>query len=409
MNEDEAVAGDDCRLSSPFLSRAVISGMNEAGADVYNIDMVPSPLLQFYLAMNKKRAGIYVTASHNPPEYNGFKLMDGIQSLMPKEITKIEKMAEGKNFREGNGLIYRRDVIGQYKEFMQTKVDIGRMKIIMDCANGTCGLVAPDVFKTLGCYITELYAEPNGRFPNHFPDPTKAENLVEVKREVVEENANMGIAFDGDGDRVVFINEKGFEVRSDQALMLFARKILEKTKGKIVYTVNCSRAVEEDIKAHGGTPIVNQVGHSFVKKRLADEDAVFGGEMSGHFFFRDDYFGYDDAIYAAMRMAEIIHDSGKRLSELVAELPKYYAGPEERKACPDEKKFLIVDKMRVEFSNHKQITIDGVRIEFEHGWALVRASNTEPALSLRFEADSEQDMNKIRDEVLASLKRMGVQ
>ncbi len=409
MNEDEAVVGDDSRLSSPFLSKAVISGMNDAGADVYNIDTVPSPLLQFYLAMNKKRAGIYVTASHNPPEYNGFKLMDGIQSLMPKEIMKIEKMTEGKNFREGNGLIYRRDVIGQYKEFMQTKVDIARMKVIMDCANGTCGLIAPDVFKTLGCYVTELYAEPNGRFPNHFPDPTKAENLVEVKREVVEEGANLGIAFDGDGDRVVFINEKGFEVRSDQALMLFARKILEKTKGKIVYTINCSRAVEEDIKAHGGTPIVNQVGHSFVKKRLADEDAVFGGEMSGHFFFRDDYFGYDDAIYAAMRMAEIIHDSGKRLSELVAELPKYYAGPEERKACPDDKKFLVVDRLKAEFSNHKLITIDGVRIEFEHGWALVRASNTEPALSLRFEADTEQDMHKIRDEVFASLRRMGIQ
>lgn len=409
MNEDEAVAGDDCRLSSPFLSRAVIAGMNEAGADVYNIDTVPSPLLQFYLAINKKRAGIYVTASHNPPEYNGFKLMDGIQSLMPKEITRLEKMVMGKNFREGNGLIYRRDVIGQYKEFMQTKVDIARMKIVMDCANGTCGLVAPDVFKTLGCYVTELYAEPNGRFPNHFPDPTKAENLVEIKRRVIEENANMGIAFDGDGDRVVFINEKGIEVRSDQALMLFARKILEKTKGKIVYTVNCSRAVEEDIKAHGGTPLVNVVGHSFVKKRLADEDAVFGGEMSGHFFFKDDYFGYDDAIYAAMRMAEIIHDSGKRLSELVAELPRYYAGPEERKACPDNKKFLIVEKLKAEFSKHKQITIDGVRIEFERGWALVRASNTEPALSLRFEGDSEQDMNKIRDEVLASLRRVGVQ
>lgn len=408
MNVDEVVVGSDCRLSSPSITKALIKGINEAGADVYNIDMVPGPLVSFYLAIDKKQAGVYVTASHNPPEYNGFKLMRGILSLTSEEIQKIGKMIDGKNYRIGAGNIYRREIIEKYKEFIKNGRDIQKMKVVIDSGNGTCGPVAPQIFKELGCYVTELYSEPNGRFPNHYPDPTRAENIGEVKRKTSDNGADFGVAFDGDGDRAVFIDEKGREVRGDQALMLFARQMLEKKKGKIVYTVNCSRAVEEDIKAHGGTPLVNAVGHSFIKKRLFDEDALLAGEMSGHFFFKEGYFGYDDAIYASVRMAELIRNSGKKLSELVADLPAYYSSPEERRPCPDDKKFQVVEKLKKEFSAYKQIALDGVRIEFDGGWALVRASNTEPVLSLRFEANTEQEKDRIRETVLAALRKYGV-
>jgi len=407
MNVDEAVVGNDCRLSSPALTKSLIKGVNEAGADVYYVGMVPGPLVQFYLAVNKKKGGAYVTASHNPPEYNGFKLLNGVFSLTSEEIQQIKKITEGKNYRIGTGGVYRREVEGEYKEFIQNNIKVERLKVVIDSANGTCGQIAPDLFKSLGCYVTELYSEPDGQFPNHYPDPTRAENLVEIKRRVIQEEADMGVAFDGDGDRVVFIDDKGKDMHGDQALILFARQILEKTKGKIIYTLNCSRAVEDDVKAHGGIPIINKIGHSYVKKGLFENDALFAGEMSGHFFFRDAYFGFDDGIYAALRMAEIIYNSGKKLSELIADIPKYYSSPEERYACPDDKKFAVVDKVKQEFSDHKLTTIDGVRIEFDKGWAMVRASNTEPALSLRFEAETEQDRDRIRETVLAALKKLG--
>jgi len=408
MKTNEVVVGEDCRNSSPAITKALVDGMNSAGADVYNIDMVPGPLVSFYLAVNKKTAGVYVTASHNPPEYNGFKLMNGLLALSPEEIQRIGKLADGKNFLVGNGRSYKRDVIGDYISYMRGKFKAKGLRVVIDSSNGTCGTVAPSIFKDIGCYVTELFSEPNGSFPNHYPDPTRAENLTEVKRRVTEDGADLGIAFDGDGDRVVFIDETGKDIKGDQALMLFARQILEKQKGKIIYTVNCSRAVAEDIQAHGGTPLVNVVGHSFIKKRLFDENALLAGEMSGHFFFRDDYFGFDDAVYSALRMVQLLTDTGKKLSELVAGLPKYFTSPEERIACPDDKKFKIVESLKKDFSSYKQITIDGVRVEFEHGWALARASNTEPILSIRFEADSESEKDKIRADVMAVLKKYGI-
>jgi phosphomannomutase/phosphoglucomutase len=408
MNVDEVIVGRDCRNSSPFLSKSLIEGINEAGADVYEVGMVPGPVVEFYLAMNKKIGGVYVTASHNPPEYNGFKVMNGLQSLNPEEIQTIKKIIDGKNYRIGTGMVYHREILDKYTEFIEKNITAERLKIVIDSANGTCGPVAPGIFNDLGCYVTSLYAEPNGSFPNHYPDPTRAENLVEIKRRVIEEQAHLGIAFDGDGDRVVFIDEQGNALHGDQTLMLFARQILEKTKGKIIYTINCSRAVEEDIKAHGGTPVVSNIGHSFIKKKLADEDGLFAGEMSGHFFFKDDYFGYDDGIYAALRMAEIVSKGGK-LSRLVADLPRYYASTEERLPCPENKKFEVVEALKREFSDYKQITIDGIRIEFEHGWGLIRASNTEPMLSLRFEADTEQERERIKGMLMAALKKFGVQ
>lgn len=407
MNVDEVIVGRDCRNSSPFLSQSLIEGITSAGADVYDVGMVPGPIVSFYLAINKKIGGVYVTASHNPPEYNGFKLMNGIQSLSPEEIQTIKKIIDGKNYRIGRGMVYHREILDKYKEFVEKNIKAERLKIVIDSANGTCGLVVPDIFNDLGCYVTSIYAEPNGKFPNHYPDPTRPENLVEIKRRVIEEQADFGIAFDGDGDRVVFIDEQGTALHGDQTLMLFARQILEKTKGKILYTINCSRAVEEDIRAHGGTPVVSNIGHSFIKKKLAEEDGLLAGEMSGHFFFRDAYFGYDDGIYAALRMAEIL-SGGAKLSRLVADLPRYYASTEERLPCPDDKKFQVVEALKQEFSSYKLITLDGVRIEFEHGWGLVRASNTEPILSLRFEADSEQEREKIKNTLMTALKKFGI-
>jgi phosphomannomutase/phosphoglucomutase len=407
MNVDEVIVGRDCRNSSPILAQSLIEGISSAGADVYNVGMVPGPLVEFYLAINKKNGGVYVTASHNPPEYNGFKVMNGLQSLSPEEIQTLKKIIDGKNYRVGTGAVYRREIIDKYVEFVEKGIEAERLKIVIDSANGTCGLVAPRIFNDLGCYVTSLYAEPNGSFPNHYPDPTRAENLVEIKRRVIEEQAHLGIAFDGDGDRVVFIDDQGRALNGDETLMLFARQILEKTKGKILYTINCSRAVEEDIKAHGGTPVVSKIGHSFIKKKLAEEDGLLAGEMSGHFFFKDAYFGYDDGIYAALRMAEIVSKGGK-LSRLVADLPKYYASTEERIPCPENKKFAVVEALKQEFSNYKLITIDGVRIEFEHGWGLIRASNTEPMLSLRFEADSEQEREKIKNTLMNALRKFGV-
>jgi phosphomannomutase/phosphoglucomutase len=409
MNADEVIVGNDSRMSSPALTSAVIAGVTGAGADVYSLGIVPGPLVSFQIAQEKKNAGIYVTASHNPPEYNGFKLMKGIISLDPDELLGIKKIMDGKHFKIGNGEVYHRDMINAYQDYVAAKFRLrGGLKIVMDSANGTCGLVAPGLFKKMDCYVTELYSQPNGKFPNHYPDPTRAENLTDIKRMVVQNASDFGVAYDGDGDRVVFIDEKGRDLSGDDALMLFARQILEKKKGKIIMTVGCSRAVEEDVKAHGGTPIINRVGHSFIKKRLFEEDALMAGELSGHFFFKDDYFGYDDAIYASMRMAQIMRETGKKLSELVAELPHYCTSAEERLPYPDEKKFRAVEGLKREFSDEKLITLDGVRIEFKNGWALVRASNTEPVLSLRFEGNAEKDMDEIRKRVYTALQKLGV-
>jgi len=408
MNADEVVVGSDCRISSPSLTDSLIKGINGAGADVCNIDMVPAPALYFYMAVNKKQAGIYVTASHNPPEYNGFKLMNNVRSMNVEQIKTLEKMISGKNYRVGNGSAYKREIIGSYREYLKKKFKFSKMRVVIDSGNGTCGVIAPRIFKEMGCYATELYSEPNGRFPNHYPDPTRSENIVEIKRRVIEQGADFGIAFDGDGDRAIFIDEKGNDLKGDQALMLFAREILAKQKGKVIFTVSCSKAVEEDVKAHGGIPVLNVVGHSFLKERLFQENALIAGEISGHLFFNDDYFGFDDGIYASMRMAQLIQDSGKKLSELVADLPKYHSSLEERIPCSDSKKFKIIEQLKKEFSQYKQITIDGVRIEFDGGWGLVRASNTEPVLSTRFEANTEQDMNRIKEMMMSALKKFGV-
>ncbi len=396
------VLGRDGRLSGPALRDGLVEGVLTSGIDVVDVGMVPTPVLYFALYHFNTDGAIQITGSHNPPEFNGFKMLIGKETLYGEAIQELRRRIEARAYTQGNGTLVKQDVIPAYIDQIVGDVMLKRpVEVALDSGNGVGGIVAPELFRKLGCDPVELFSEVDGRFPNHHPDPTVEKNLVKLRKSVLSKNLECGIAFDGDADRIGVIDDRGDVLWGDRLLALYSRYVLKKHPGTtIIGEVKCSKALYEDIEKHGGKPIMWKTGHSLLKAKLHETNAKLAGEMSGHMFFNDRYFGFDDAIYAAARLAEILASTRKPLSALLSDLPLYPVTPEMRVDCPEEIKFEVVAKVTEHFkSKYDVIDIDGVRINFEHGWGLVRASNTQPVLVLRFEADTKEQLRKYRKEI----------
>lgn len=401
--------GRDCRLTSERYSEKVIEGLMSTGCDVIDIGVCPTPVLYFSIKHLEQEGGVMVTASHNPMEYNGFKLCMGLDSIHGKDIQTILKIINGRSFVTGEGSLTTSDVVTPYKEFVENNINITRpIRVGVDAGNGTAGVVAVPLMKNLNCEVYDIYCDMDGTFPNHEADPTVEKNMQDLIFLVKDKGLDIGIGYDGDGDRIGVIDEKGNIVFGDQLMIIFSREILSRKPGAtFISEVKCSKTMYDDIEKNGGRPIMWKTGHSLIKKKMKEENAELAGEMSGHMFFADRYFGYDDAIYASCRLLEILTDTQKTISELLSDVPKTYSTPEIRVECPDDKKFSVVKKATDIFrEQYNVIDIDGVRILFDDGWGLVRASNTQPALVLRFEAISESRLNEIRQLVETTLENL---
>ncbi len=399
--------GRDCRLSSPRLRDALLQGLVGAGCEVTDIGVVPTPLLYYSAHLMESDGAVMITGSHNPAEFNGFKSMSGTASIHGEEIQELRRLIEARDFTTGHGSHRSVDVTEAYVDEISAQFNFERrVKVVLDGGNGTAGPVAHRLFKRLNCEVTELFFEMDGHFPNHHPDPTVPENLEHLRTAVRERGADLGIAFDGDSDRIGAIDENGEVVYGDLLLLIYGREILTRKPGAtFIGEVKCSQVLYDELKRLGGNPIMYKTGHSLIKTKMKQEHAELAGEMSGHMFFADRYFGYDDALYAACRLIEIVAKSGKPLSAQFAGLPKMVCTPEIRVDCPDETKFKVVERVTERFrKTHRILDVDGVRVLFEKGWGLVRASNTQPVLVLRFEAENEALLKQYRAEVEAAVE-----
>ena len=401
--------GRDCRLTSDLYTKNVIEGLLSTGCDVTDIGVCPTPVLYFSITHFDQQGGVMVTASHNPPEYNGFKLCIGTDSIFGEDIQKIFKIISNASFSQSNGSLFTVNAIAPYKAFVEKNISIPRtLKVGLDAGNGTAGVVAVPVIKNLNCQVHDLYCDMAGTFPNHEADPTVASNLNDLIKLIREKSLDVGIAYDGDGDRIGVVDEKGNIVYGDKLIIIFAREILSRKPGvTFISDVKCSKTLFDDIEKHGGRAIMWKTGHSLIKQKMRLEKAELAGELSGHMFFSDRFLGFDDAIYASCRLIEILSKTGKRISDLLSDVPQTYSTPELRVSCPDEKKFVVVAKVTDFFRQcHDVIDIDGVRVLFEDGWGLIRASNTQPALVLRFEAMSEKRLAEIRELIESALEKI---
>ncbi|MBC7901321.1 MAG: phosphomannomutase/phosphoglucomutase [Saprospiraceae bacterium] len=395
--------GYDARKSSPVFCDLLTKGFNETGCDVLLIGMVPTPVLYHTVFTKDVDGGVMITGSHNPPDHNGFKICLGKSTLFGSQIQEIKEIALAGEFPAGSGTVETIEVLADYKRDIISKIDLGerRLKVVIDGGNGMGGVTAVPIYKELGVELIELFTEPDSNFPNHHADPTVTENLQDMIKAVLDNNADLGIAFDGDGDRVGVVDENGRIIWGDELMILFSRKILAENPGAtIIAEVKCSQNLYDDIEKFGGKAIMWKPGHSIIKAKMKETGAALAGEMSGHIFFADRFYGFDDATYAGARVLEILSKTDKKLSELFAGIPETFSTPELRTDCPDETKFAVVQKIADHFArNHEVITIDGARIKFENGWGLVRASNTQAILVLRFEAKSEESLMEIRNMV----------
>ncbi len=406
----ELTVGRDCRNTSERYAKLLIDGLISTGCHVTDIGVCPTPVQYFSIRHLDKQGGVMVTASHNPPEYNGFKICKNLDSVHGDQIQEIRGIIDQKKFAVGRGSFFKADVISAYKQYLSENITVqSPLKIGVDAGNGTAGVIAVPVLEALGCTVHDIYCDMDGNFPNHEADPTVARNMTDLIALVRDQKLDLGVGYDGDGDRIGVVDENGNLVYGDQLMIIFAREILSRKPGAtFISEVKCSKTMYDDITAHGGNAIMWKTGHSLIKKKMKEENAALAGEMSGHMFFADRYFGYDDAIYATCRLLEILSATGKTISELLADVPKTYSTPEIRVDCPDSVKFSIADSLKKMFQHqYDVIDIDGVRIIFEDGWGLVRASNTQPALVLRFEALSENRLSEIRklvEDALAKVK-----
>lgn len=405
----EVIVARDNRLSSKSYRDALISGIVSTGCNVLDIGEFPSPVFYFSLIHYKKDGGIMITASHNPPEFNGFKVSRGHSSIYGEEIQKLRKMIESGRFREGKGQLSKENPRADYLRCLEEKVKLDKeVKVVVDAGNGTTSGLAPSLLEDIGCRLIKLYCKSDGRFPNHHPDPTLPENLKDLIATVKKEKADLGIAYDGDGDRIGVIDENGGIIWGDKLMIIFARDILKKHPGaKVVFEVKCSQGLSEEIEKAGGIPLMWKTGHSLIESKIREEGAILAGEMSGHIYFADNYFGYDDAMFASCRLIEILSRTGKKLSQLLEGITEYHSTPEIRIDCPDERKFEIVKEIKAYFKGkYETIDIDGVRVLFGDGWGLVRASNTQAVLVLRFEARTEKRLEEIKNLVMTKLKEI---
>jgi phosphomannomutase / phosphoglucomutase len=400
--------GRDCRPSSDPFRNALVEGLVATGLSVTDIGVMPTPVLYYSIFQLEVDGGIMITGSHNPPEYNGFKTCIGNDSVYGEQIQQIAGIIESSDFDTGRGECISADVLTPYRKYLLEHIQLPRkVRLAMDCGNGTACLIAPDVMNALGCEVIPLYCEMDGTFPNHHPDPTIVENLASLQSAVQSNGLELGIAFDGDADRIGVIADTGRIVWGDMLLALYARDILKQHPGAtFIAEVKCSMNLYQDIEKHGGRAIMWKTGHSLIKAKMKEEKAVLAGEMSGHMFFADRYFGYDDAIYAACRLAEMLAHSSRSLSQMLADFPDTFVTPEIRVQCDDDKKFRVVEKIKSYFSRkYKVIDVDGARILFPQGWGLVRASNTQDVLVLRFEANTQEDLDAIRSQVEDQVKK----
>ncbi|HTP50395.1 MAG TPA: phosphomannomutase/phosphoglucomutase [Anaeromyxobacteraceae bacterium] len=394
-----AVVGRDCRESGPRFARAMMEGLNAAGVDAVDLGVVPTPLTYFAAATLPVDGLCMITGSHNPPEYNGLKVGVGRTTLHGAEIQALYQRIEGRRFAEGRGGVESHDIVTPYRAYVRRNLSLGErhLKVVVDAGNGTGGVVAVPLFESLGIEVVPLFVEMDGRFPNHHPDPTVEKNLADLKRKVLETGADLGIAYDGDSDRVGAVDERGQVLWGDQLMILFSRALLAENPGAaIVGEVKCSMSLYEDIAARGGRPIMWKAGHSLIKAKMKEEGALLAGEMSGHIFFGHRWFGFDDGIYSSARLLELVSRTPAPLSTLLSDVPRTYATPEIRVDCPEDKKFELVRRAQEWFAGRYQaVTVDGVRVVFPDGWGLVRASNTQPLLVLRFEARTPERLEEI--------------
>jgi phosphomannomutase / phosphoglucomutase len=410
----KAVAvGRDGRTSAMQMREALLKGLLGCGLDVVDVGVCPTPLLYYALFTLPVGGGVMITASHNPPQYNGFKLCLGKDSMHGDAIQALKDDVDKGQFEAGQGTVSEHPIIPDYMAFIKKSfahVKAGSLNVVVDCGNGMGGLVGPAALRLLGCRVTGMYEDIDGRFPNHDPDPTVEDNLRDLIKKVRETKADAGIAYDGDADRIGAVDEHGDILWGDKLLVLYARDVLDVKPGStIISEVKASQSLYDDIERRKGRPIMWKTGHSLIKAKMKEERAALAGEMSGHMFFADRYFGYDDAIYASCRLIEILAKAGRPLSALLADLPATSVTPEIRVDCPDSVKFDLVKKVQARLTERaksgnstsglairKVITIDGIRVVFEDGWGLIRASNTQPALVLRFEASSPDRLTAIR-------------
>ncbi len=405
----EVIVGQDNRASSPSIRDAVVEALASSGCHVVDIGTLITPIFYFARVHYGIDGGIMITASHNPPEFNGFKLAHGFGTIYGEEIQHIRTLGERGEFPSGSGNVEQRDIGPAYLAMLRGKIRLGpqRLRVVVDCGNGTASLIAPEALRQLGAEVIPLYCESDPRFPHHHPDPVQAENLRDLITAVKREQADVGIGLDGDGDRIGVVDDAGQIIWGDILMILFWREILPRYPGSVgIVEVKCSQALYEEIERLGGRPMFYRTGHSLIKAKMKEIGAVFTGELSGHMFFADEYYGYDDAVYAAARLLRILSHADQPLSRLLADMPRYHSTPEVRVDCPDEVKFEVVRRATEEFSRrYTVIDIDGARVLFPEGWGLIRASNTQPALVLRAEARTPEALARIQTLIGAELRR----
>lgn len=404
----------DNRASSTAFRDIVVQVCSNSGIDVVDIGEVITPVFYFASRHLEIDAGIMITASHNPGHDNGFKLLLGTSTIYGDEIQEIALMAQ-RNERidsENRGLLQVIDVTDDYLHAVTSRIQLGptRLRVVVDCGNGTAGYIAPELLRKLGCEVVELFCESDSSFPNHHPDPVKVENCQDLIRMVRAENADLGIGFDGDGDRLGVVAPDGEIIWGDTLMILFWREILAKYPGlDCIVEVKCSQALVDEIERLGGRPMIYKTGHSLIKAKMKEIGAIFTGEMSGHMFFADEYYGYDDALYAAARLLRILSNSYMNINEMLVDVPIYYATPEIRVMSTDTEKFVIVKQVLEHFLQlYEVIDIDGARILFPNGWGLVRASNTGPELIVRCEGKTKENLERIKDELFEFLGELGM-
>src|SRR5210317_131070 len=408
-NHKDICVGYDGRLSSPNICRLLIEGITSTGVNALDIGLVTTPMLYFSTYFLNTKTGVMITGSHNPPNYNGFKMMVNENTLSAEDIQQLKQRILNKNFAVGQGAYSKKNILVDYKHKILSTVKLRRkMKVAIDCGNGAAGVIAKNLFQELGVDTHMLYDTVDGNFPNHNPDPSKPDNLAESIEVVKHSDCELGLAFDGDADRLGVINKDGEIIFPDRQLMLFAKHVLKNNpQRKIIYDVKSTRHLNPWIKTYGGEPLIWKTGHSLIKKKMKQENAILAGEMSGHTFFNDKWYGFDDGVYAGARLLEILSHETQDIEKILSELPKGFSTPEINIPVSEGEKHSIIESLQQEAHFDKEleiIKIDGLRVEYKHGFGLMRASNTTPVIVLRFEAETEKDLAEIQDDFKSQLK-----